>query len=148
MARKSKKNGFDTSMLLKYGEKLDALGGSDAVKRAVGSAMKATKQALNTQLDAAVQPGNLPAGGKYSTGDTRASISRNMTEEWAGNIATLPLGFDLKKNGLTSIFLMHGTPKMAPVPELKELLYGNTGKRIARKEQEAALRKVIERLGK
>jgi hypothetical protein len=36
---------------------------------------------------------------------------------------------------------------MAPVAGLKDALYGNKGKAAARKAQEAAIQKIIERLG-
>ena len=97
MARK-RKNGFDTTMLKKYGERLEAAGGTAAVKRAVEAGMKSTKQEVNKLVDAAMQPGNLPAGGTYSTGATLESLSKDMAIEWDGNVARLSLGFVLKNS--------------------------------------------------
>lgn len=143
-----KKNGFDTSALLKYADQLEALGGSDALKRATQAGMATAKQEINRQIRTAMQPGNLPAGGKYSTGDTLESLDKNMHAKWEGNVATLPLGFDMNKSGITSIMLLYGTPKMRPVAGLHDALYGKTAKAKARKAQEEAMQKVIERLGK
>ena len=146
MARRHK-NGFDTTMLQKYGERLEAAGGTAAVKRAVEAGMKSTKQEVNKLVDAAMQPGNLPAGGAYSTGATLESLSRDLAIEWDGNVARLSLGFVLKGSGLTSIFLMYGTPKMRPVDGLYDILRGPKARTISRKEQEAAILKILERLG-
>lgn len=142
-----KKNGFDTTALLKYAERLDELGGSDALKRATTAGMAEAKKEINKQVTAAMQTSNLPAGGKYSTGDTLDSLDENLTATWNGDIASLPVGFDMSKSGITSILLMHGTPKMRPVAGLKDALYGKKGKAAARKAQEEAMQKVIERLG-
>lgn len=147
MARKSRKNGFDTAMLEKYADRLEAAAGTAALKRAAQAGMAAAKVETNKQLTAAVQDSNLPAGGVYSTGDTLGSIDKTMTATWSGNIATMPLGFDMSKSGLASIMLMYGTPKMAPAAGLHDALYGKSSLRRIRKEQEKAILKVLERLG-
>lgn len=145
---KRKKNGFDISALTKYAEQLDALGGSDALKRAAQAGMIEAKQEINRQVTTAMQPGNLPAGGKYSTGDTLQSLSKDLRVNWQGNIGELGVGFDMSQSGITSIMLLHGTPKMRPVAGLQDALTGKKGRAAARKAQEAAMRKVLERLGK
>jgi hypothetical protein len=142
-----KKNGFDTTALLKYAERLDELGGSDALKRATAAGMAEAKKEINRQVTAAMQTSNLPAGGKYSTGDTLDSLDQKLDASWHGNVASLPVGFDMSKSGITSILLMHGTPKMRPVTGLKDALYGKKGKAAARKAQEEAVQKIIEGLG-
>lgn len=142
-----KKNGFDTTALLKYAERLDELGGTDALQRAAKAGMITAKREINKLVDAAMQKGNLPAGGKYSTGATKESLDESMTVEWSGNVGSLPVGFDMSKSGITHILLMHGTPKMAPVAGLKEAIYGKTAKATARKAQEEAIQKVLERQG-
>ena len=144
---KKKKNGFDTSALEKYAERLEAAGGHDAIKRAVNEGMAATKREINNKITKLMQPSNLPAGGKYSTGDTLDSLDKSEAVKWDGNIAELPLGFDMSKSGLSSIMLMHGTPTMAPVKGLKEAIKGQGAKRSAMREQEAAMQKILEELG-
>lgn len=142
-----RKNGFDTTMLAKYADELESLGGSAAVKRAVEGGMKATKQMVNPQISTAMQASNLPAGGKYSTGATMEKLNTDFTVEWDGNMASLKLGFDLTGDGLTSIFLMYGTPKMQPAAGLREALQENPRK-ISRKEMQAAIKKILERAAK
>ena len=70
-----------------------------------------------------------------------------MEATWEGNLATLPLGFDMSKSGITSILLLHGTPKMRPVAGLADALTGKSARSAARKAQEEAMLKIIERLG-
>lgn len=133
--------GFD-----EYMEKLDKLGGSDAMKRGVESALKQSKQHVTPKIKAAMANSNLPAGGKYSTGKTEAGIDRDIVVTWDGMTASIKVGFDFKKSGLTSIFLMYGTPKMAPVPGLKDAIYGAKTKSELKKIQTEALQKVIKRV--
>ena len=138
--------GFD-----EYMAKLDKLGGSDAMKRGVEGALKESKQYVNPQIESAIAKSNLPAGGKYSHGDTKQSIDKSMTVEWSGFTGEIKVGFDFKKSGLTSIFLMYGTavngtPRMRPVPGLKNAIYGTKTQRQIAKLQGEALDKVVKRI--
>lgn len=132
-----------------YMSKLDELGGSQAMKRGVESALKASKEYVNPLINQAMT--RLPAGGKYSTGDTKRSIDKNMNVEWEGRTASIKVGFDFSKSGMKSIYLMygtqmHGTPRMSPVRGLKAAIYGaKTRKQIAELQGEA-LNKVIRRI--
>lgn len=131
--------GFD-----EYMAKLDELGSGDAMKRGVESALKSSKQYVNPQIDSALA--NLPAGGRYSHGGTKASIDKDMTVEWSGFTGEIKIGFDFKKSGLKSIFLMYGTPKMSPVAGLKDAIYGGKTQRQIAKLQGEALDKVVKRV--
>ena len=141
-----RKNGFDTTALKKYADQLEAAGGSAAVKRAVEGGMKATKAQVNPKVLGAIAPGNLPAGGRYSTGGTRAHLNEEMTVDWEGTLARMKLGFNLEGDGLASIFLMYGTPHHAPAAGLREALREEPRK-ISRKEMAKACKKILERLG-
>lgn len=72
--------------------KLDELGGTQAIKRGVESALKSSKEYVNPQIEAAMT--KLPAGGKYSTGDTIRSIDKDMSIEWSGGTGEIKVGFD------------------------------------------------------
>lgn len=48
------------------------------------------------------------------TGRTERSIIEKPSVEWSGSKATISVGFDFKKSGLTSVFLMYGTARHAP----------------------------------
>lgn len=133
--------GFD-----EYMAKLDELGGGSAMKQGVDSALKASKQYVNPLIDAAMVPSNLPAGGKYSTGGTRASIDKDMQTNWEGFVGSTKIGFVFEKSGLKSIFLMYGTPRMSPVAGLKDSIYGAKTQKQIGKIQEETLNKVIKRI--
>lgn len=138
------KIGLQVKGFEEYMAKLDQVGGSNAMRRGVESALKASKQHVNPKIEAAMA--NLPAGGKYSTGDTKKSIDKEMSVDWQGTTATIKVGFDFKKSGVTSIFLMYGTPKMPPVAGLKAAIYGNKAQKEIAEVQAEALDKVIKRI--
>lgn len=138
------KIGLQVKGFEEYMARLDELGGSAAMKRGVESALKASKEYVNPLIESAMA--KLPAGGKYSTGNTKKSIDKDMGVEWQGMSASIKVGFDFKKSGVTSIFLMYGTPRMSPVAGLKNAIYGNqTQKKIAEIQGEA-INKVIKRI--
>lgn len=141
------KNGFDASVLAKYADELDAAGGTAAIERATQAAMISAKMLVNDDIRKAMQPGNLPAGGEYSTGDTLESLDVTTAVKWEGTTASLRLGFDMSKSGITSVLLMYGTPKMQPAQGLREAVYGESTRRKVRQEMEIAVKKVLERLG-
>ena len=124
-----------------YMAKLDKIGGSTAMKKGVEEALKASKEYVTPQIEKAMA--KLPAGGRYSTGDTKKSIDKDMMIEWDAMTASTRVGFDFKKSGLTSIFLMYGTPKMPPVSGLKSAIYGSKTQKEIAKLQGEALNKVI-----
>lgn len=127
-----------------YMAKLDELGGSKAMIRGVEGALRASKQYVNPLIESSMA--KLPAGGRYSSGNTKKSIDRDMSVEWQGMTATIKVGFDFSKSGVTSIFLMYGTPKMKPVAGLKNAVYGSKTQKEIATIQEEALMKVIKRI--
>lgn len=134
-------NGLD-----EYMNKLEELGGDDAMKKGAEAALKASKQYVNPLIEQAMT--KLPAGGKYSTGDTKKSIDDDMDVTWSGLTGEVKIGFDFSKSGMKSIYLMYGTPRMKPVTGLKAAIYGNkTKKAIAELQGEAlsnAIREIME----
>lgn len=124
-----------------YMAKLDKLGGTDAMKKGVEEGLKASKEYVNPLIDTAMN--KLPAGGRYSTGGTKASIDTDMDIAWKAMTGEIKIGFDFKKSGLKSIFLMYGTPRMKPVSGLKAAIYGAKTKKEIADIQEKAVAKVI-----
>lgn len=145
MARR--KIGLQVAGFEEYMAKLDQIGGSAAMKKGVEQALKASKELVNPKLEAAMATPNLPAHGKYSTGRTKESIDRDNTVTWEGMRATIDVGFDLEKSGMTSIFLMYGTPKHKPpmkaVKGLKQAIYGKKAQTEIGEVQAEVLNKVI-----
>lgn len=127
-----------------YMAKLDELGGSQAMKKGVEEALIASKKHVNPLIEQSMN--KLPAGGKYSTGDTKRSIDEDMSVEWQGMTGTIKVGFDFKKSGPKSIFLMYGTPRMKPVSGLKNAIYGTKTKKEIAEIQEQKLSEVIKKV--
>ena len=124
---------------------IEKVAGESGLKAATEDALKASKAHVNSKAAAAIAKGNLPAGGKYSGGETRKSLDTNFSVEWHGYVGEMKIGFNMKESGLTSIFLMYGTPRHAPVPGLKDAFYGAKTKKEIKKIQAEAIQKFIER---
>lgn len=77
---------------------------------------------------AASAVGHLPAGGKYSTGKTAASLKVAPKITWSGTTASVEVGFSIKKGGLPSIFMMYGTPRYMKVQEMYDAFYSEQTK--------------------
>jgi len=103
-------------------KKLEGLNAN--TKKITEDALTKTHDIVTRAAEAAAASPNLPAGGKYSTGDTIGSLRREATVEWNGTEASVPVGFDIKRGGLASIFLMYGTPRMPKVQGLYDAFYG------------------------
>lgn len=126
-----------------YMERLDKLGGSQSMKNATEKALIASKEYVNPQIEKAVANSNLPARGKYATGQIKKSINTDKKVEWSAMTGEIKVGFDFDKSGVTSIFLMYGTPRMKPVKGLKNAIYGTKTKKQIAQIQEAEVLDVI-----
>lgn len=127
-----------------YVAKLDKLGGTQVMKKGVEEALIESKKHINPLIEQSMA--KLPAGGKYSTGNTKQSIDDDMSVEWEGMTGTIKVGFDFSKSGVTSIFLMYGTPRMQPVSGLKNAIYGAKTKKEIAEIQERVMGNVIKRV--
>lgn len=116
MARNTLK--LDTSGFERLLAQLQDAGG-DAQLAATQALEKAGRKISGDTLDA-INDANLPAGGKYSTGETRESVVTNARVTWSGSVAEIPVGFDFSKPGAGG-FLITGTPKMKPDKALNRM---------------------------
>lgn len=116
-------------------EQLEKLGAN--VEDIVADAMEQTAETVEVDTVAAMASANLPAGGKYSQGETMASIVRNAKAQKNGVSVEIDIGFDKTKPGAGG-FLITGTPKMRPNYAL-EKIYGT-------KKYESTLKKDIDQL--
>ena len=108
---------LDTSGFEELITKLDAVGGG--VQKAVTDALLQVAETVRDDTVDAMAAINLPAQGKYSTGDTMRSIVEPAVT-WSGTVAETPVGFDFSKPGAGG-FLISGTPRMQPNPKLEEI---------------------------
>lgn len=84
---------------------------------------------ITPRIEAAIQDNNLPARGKYSKQHTKKSLIKDKNIIKDRTTASIDIGFDFKKSGMVSIYLMygtkvHGTPRMAPAKGLKDAIQG------------------------
>lgn len=120
MAARKNSISIDFSVFSDYAEELDKLGAD--LKEIFTDAMEQEGETVAEDTKDAVQKGNLPAGGKYSQGDTERAIISQPKVEWSGELGEMGLGFDKTLPGAGG-FLITGTPKMQPVQELVDI-YG------------------------
>ena len=109
---------IDFSNFAEYAEKLDRLGAD--LEKVIGDAMERAAKKVQEDTISAMASSNLPAGGKYSDGQTADSIIKDPKIKWAGSYATIDLGFDKTKPGAGG-FLITGTPKMRPNYKLEDI---------------------------
>ena len=104
-------------------KQLDAVEGD--LRIVTEKALIASKERVTEELRRVTVPANFPAGGKYSTGRTASSIDESKSVSWEGTTASIPVGFDLNISGLTSIFLIRGTPTMEKSRPIFNAIYGS-----------------------
>lgn len=121
---------LETKGFIQYGEKLDRLGAD--LKAIFTDALEQAGETIGEDTLDAITEGNLPAGGKYSTGDTEASVVRSPRVEWEGTTGSIGVGFDFGKPG-SGGFLITGTPRMRPDKALNQMY---KGKRYMKKIQQ------------
>lgn len=109
-------------------------------------ALRETHAIVTKKAETAIAQGNLPAKGRYSHGETAAALRRNAEIEWHGSVAEVKVGFDIKRGGLASIFLMYGTPRMKPAKGLYNAFYGSKTRKEIVEAQENAFWEEIRRI--
>lgn len=115
-------DGFDR--ILKELDRLEA-----DTKEVAEKALKKTFDIVQKKTEIGMQKQNLPAKGRYDSGETRKAIIQRPEVSWSGDTASVDVGFDLKQDeGFVSIFLMHGTPKMKPNKKLYDTFYAKKTK--------------------
>ena len=130
-------HGFD-----EYAEKLDRLDAD--LKKIFTDALEEVGETITEDTENAVTDENLPAGGKYSSGETKESILKNPKVEWNGTIGQINVGFDFGKSGAGG-YLITGTPRMRPVKELNEIYKSKRYMNNIRKDMTEIFQDEIER---
>ena len=118
MAARKSSIEIDFGVFEALAEQLEKLGAD--IKETFSDAMEEEGKKVAEDTKAAVAAANLPAGGKYSTGDTAKTIIMDPKVEWSGSLGTIGLGFDKTKPGAGG-WLITGTPKMRPDYELEKI---------------------------
>ena len=138
--------GLQFSGFAEMAARLDELQGD--LQRTTEEALIKSKEAVTAKLLEATNKANYPAQGKYSTRRTRQYIDTTQNVTWQDTTAEINVGFDLEKSGLTSIYLMYGTPRMAKVQAIYDAIYGSHVKaeikRIQKETFDAAIKEKME----
>lgn len=144
MARKNKIS-IEFDGLEVYRKKLEELGGGTAVKAAFDEALKDTQTLVAEKVGAAMSRHN-------DTGKVSNAIIKSDPPIWAGDIASVNVGFDIvtggSYDGLPSIFLMYGTqlygqPHIKPDRNLYNAVYGAAVKKQVKEIQQNAFVRVL-----
>lgn len=90
------------------------------VQTAVTDALEQSGETITEDTQDAVSESNLPAGGKYSIGNTADSIVSPKVTWVGGTLAEMGVGFDYAKKGAGG-FLITGTPRMRPDTALQKI---------------------------
>lgn len=120
---------LDTSGFEELIVKLESLNGN--VKAAVTDALMQAAETVHDDTVDAMADEYLPRQGDYSTGATKATITKPSVE-WSGTLAVAPVGFDYGEKGAGG-FLISGTPRMQPNRKLEQIY---TRKKYMRQLQE------------
>ena len=120
---------LDTSGFEELIVKLESINGN--VKAAVTDALLQAGETVRDDTVDALQDKFLPAGGRFSTGETKLSVVEPSVE-WSGTTAVAPVGFDYGENGAGG-YLISGTPRMQPDARLEQIY---TRKKYMRQLQE------------
>ena len=106
------------------------------LKKVTENALKASSAEITPGIHKGISPHNL-------TGATEGSIVNDKKVEWTGETAEIKVGFRISNGGLASIFLMYGTPTIAPDKALYDSIYGSSTKSKVRKKQKEVFEKGI-----
>lgn len=111
---------LEGNMFAEAAEKLDKLGAD--LQGIFTVAMQKAGEKVQADTHSAMAKGNLPAGGKYSQGETEGTIVDPKVIT-SGTMIEVPVGFDKTKKGAGG-WLITGTPKMSPDGELNKIYKG------------------------
>ena len=108
-----------------FDEMLKKLAAAEADTKAIAEeALQKSFDIVTAKAEISVQKQNLPAGGKYSSGRTAASLIRKLDVTWSGTEASAPVGFDASHGGLPSIFMIRGSPRYMKNQLMYDAFYG------------------------
>ena len=114
-------------------------------RQVVEEVLKATFDVITPLAEDAIAKPNLPAGGKYSTGNTERSLLKTPKLKWENDTAYVDVGFSIKKGGLPSIFMISGSPRYMKNQALYNAFYGESTKEAVNKVQREILTNYLDK---
>lgn len=116
-----------------------------ALRPAVDEALKKTQRIIQDALREASAIYAAKGGGRkgYATGRMFKTIIDDNAVTWEGTVATINAGFEISKYR-ESIFVMYGTPRMAPDAKVFNAIFGERIQSEIEKAQEEILTKYLQ----
>lgn len=102
-------------------------------------ALKETHRVVTAKAEQAIEP-------HRRTGRTEGTLDQSANVEWGNGVATVHVGFNIKKGGLASIFLMYGTPRVQKDQKLYNAFFSKATQNEIMKLQEDIFYEEIRRL--
>lgn len=128
--------------------KLETSGFEELLAALDQAGIDSRKAAENALIEGkkAVTPGIEEAIARHRrTGRTAASLDKKNVVRWEGTVAEIDVGFHVREGGLPSIFLMYGTPRIAPDKRLYNSIYGPAAQKKFKEAAEKALLELMEK---
>lgn len=110
-------SGFDKIL-----DELNEMG--ENAKEVTDDALREAFKIITRKAEDAIQKPNLPRQGKYSSGRSEKSLVHDPKITWSDSVASVDVGFNIKKGGLPTIFMMYGTPRYMKVQALYDAFFG------------------------
>lgn len=120
-----------------YAEKIDRLNGD--LKSIMTEALVESKKLVTPEIKKRMKK-------HHRTGVTEDSINESLDVKWDGNVGEIEIGFEFNE-GLPSVFLMYGTPRMKKDTALYNSIYGSKIKKQISELQKEIFERELERLG-
>ena len=121
-----------------YAERIDKLNGD--LKSIMTEALVESKKLVTPGIKKRMEK-------HHRTGVTESTINDINEVTWNGSIGEIKIGFDISNDGLPSIFLMYGTPRMKKDTALYNSIYGSKIKKQISELQKEIFERELERLG-
>lgn len=106
--------------------------------------LEGTKEALEETYDVVTPKIRNAMKKHHLTGETEGSIVPKQIEV-SGTTVSIPIGFDIDNGGLPSVWLMYGTPTIAPDKQLYEAIFGHSTSSEVAHVQYQAIKRTIEK---
>lgn len=107
-----------------------------------GDVKQAVEGSLRVAHDTVTRGVQREMKGHKRSGKTTEAIIKSSAVKWEGSTASVDVGFEFP-DGLASIFLMYGTPRMVKDQGLYDAVYGSKVKREIAKRQKAIFEGMI-----
>ena len=135
---------IDFSQFEQLAEELQELGAD--LQTVIGGALNDAGKDIQAKTQQAMADSNLPAKGKYSTGNTASAINLDPKVKWSGSYGSIGFGFDFDKPNAGK-WLITGTPRMQPDAALAAIYASEKYKTAVVKQIKDALQAEISKLG-